>query len=192
MPPPRLWSTMSSEICETGSFPPDGGVGDLAWQLFDTKGAFEKWLRLTTAPPVEWQAHQPDAVKSEPIKLDHEGAKCDVTFAGVLRVEGLLKGSISSPNGTLVMSEQGRIEADIDVRVAVINGYMEGNIWARDHVVLDRNARVTGNIHTPFLAVRGGAQFEGNSFLIEQNQKEIESKISVGTANRAIARFAGP
>jgi cytoskeletal protein CcmA (bactofilin family) len=65
------------------------------------------------------------------------------------------------------MTDQGRIEADVAVRVALIDGRLEGNIRATEHVVLDSNAWVSGNIHTPSLSIRHGAVFEGRSFLLE-------------------------
>lgn len=89
----------------------------------------------------------------------------EVTFSGLLRVDGPMKSNIRSADGTLVMTEHGHIKADIDVRIAVIDGYLEGKLNASHHVILDRNARVEGNIHTPSLTVRDGAVFKGCSFV---------------------------
>ncbi len=63
------------------------------------------------------------------------------------------------------MTEQAHIQADVDVRIAVIDGCLEGNLKASHHVILDRNAWVEGNIHTPSLTVRDGAVFKGCSFV---------------------------
>jgi cytoskeletal protein CcmA (bactofilin family) len=115
--------------------------------LFDTKTMFEKWLSL----------------------LERDNSKaasdCEVTFEGVLKVDGLWRNNIRSAYGTLVMTDQGRVEADIDVRIAFIDGYFDGNLRASEQVVLERNARVYGNIHSPVLAIRDGAVFDGNSFV---------------------------
>jgi len=90
------------------------------------------------------------------------GSKCELTFEGVLHFEGYTVGNIRSPEGTLVLSKEGRVDADIDVGKAVISGTVTGNINAPDGVILDSDARVAGQIHTRMLSVRVGALFEGD------------------------------
>jgi len=96
-----------------------------------------------------------------------EASNCDVVFDGILKVEGALKGNILSAHGTLLMTARGHVQADVDVLVAIIDGYLEGNLRAIEHVVLNSKARVAGDIHTPSLLIRDGAVFEGNSFFLE-------------------------
>jgi len=43
------------------------------------------------------------------------------------------------------------------VLVAIIDGYLEGNLRAIEHVVLNSKARVAGDIHMPSLSIRDGA-----------------------------------
>ena len=50
-----------------------------------------------------------------------------------------------------MLTEQAHIQADVDVRIAVIDGYLEGNLKASHALILERNARVGRNIHTPSL-----------------------------------------
>jgi cytoskeletal protein CcmA (bactofilin family) len=83
----------------------------------------------------------------------------------VLHFDGYSIGNITSPDGTLVLSRRGRIEADINVGVAVISGSVTGNITASERVVLEGDARVTGQIQTPALSVRLGAIFDGDCVL---------------------------
>jgi cytoskeletal protein CcmA (bactofilin family) len=78
-----------------------------------------------------------------------------------LHFDGYSFGPISSPEGTLVLTSRGRIEADVDVRVAIINGWVTGNITATERVVLESEARVTGQILTRALSVKLGAVFDG-------------------------------
>lgn len=114
----------------------------------DTRQLFEQWMQCLETPAT-----------MEP----------DVVFDGVLRVDGLVKGSVRSAHGTLVMTEQGHIRADVDVRVAYIDGLLEGSLRATEEVVLNRNARVAGDIYTPSLSIKDGAVFEGKSFVLERN-----------------------
>jgi cytoskeletal protein CcmA (bactofilin family) len=138
-------------ITEAGDALQTGSGGDVSAFLFDTKTIFEKWLTLLGRTSSK------------------AASDCEVTFEGVLKVDGLWRNNIRSAYGTLVMTDQGRVEADIDVRIALIDGYFDGNLRASEQVVLERNARVSGNIHTPVLAIRDGAVFDGNSFVLGSN-----------------------
>ena len=144
----------------------DAVIEEAAAPFFDTRSAFEKWLQsLTTSSDTQ-----------APDRLEGVGSShSEVLFDGILRVDGFLRGNIRSAYGTLVMTNQGRIEADVDVRIAIIDGYLEGNLRATEHVVLNPSARVAGNIHTPSLSIRDGAVFEGTSFFLERS---VYSEIS--------------
>jgi len=86
----------------------------------------------------------------------------NASFKGMMRVDGHLSGKISSGDGTLIVSTNGLVEADVEVAVAKIYGTVRGNINATGMLELGRTARVTGNISTPSLIIEGGAVFEGD------------------------------
>ncbi len=85
----------------------------------------------------------------------------DADFKGMLRVDGRISGSINSEEGTLIVSTNGLIDADIDVAVAQIYGTVNGDIIARQRIEMGRVAKVTGDIHTPILVIEDGATYEG-------------------------------
>ena len=129
---------------------------------FDTSLSFDRWLQDTqqvrnhpVPEPADEEAESGMYIGSFP------GSNCEITFEGVLHFDGYSIGDISSPDGTLVLTKRGRIEADINVRVAVINGWVTGDITSSERVVLESEARVTGQIYTPALSVRLGAIFDG-------------------------------
>ncbi|MCP5230139.1 polymer-forming cytoskeletal protein [Accumulibacter sp.] len=87
-----------------------------------------------------------------------------LTFSGGLRVDGEVHGSISSDDaqpGTLVISEQARVEGKISVSHAVINGTVVGPIVATDSLELLPNARVTGDVEYQRIEIQLGAVVEG-------------------------------
>jgi cytoskeletal protein CcmA (bactofilin family) len=86
----------------------------------------------------------------------------EVAFKGMLRVDGHLTGTIISEKGTLIVSSGGRVDADINVATAKINGSIHGNIVANERIELGRTAQVHGDIQTPVLIIEQGAVFEGN------------------------------
>lgn len=63
--------------------------------------------------------------------------------------------------GTLVVTEHGKLQADVEVTTAVIDGVFKGKITATESVLLENHALVIGEIHTPTLTIRGGAIIEG-------------------------------
>lgn len=86
----------------------------------------------------------------------------EAVFKGMLRVDGHLTGQIKSDEGTLIVSSGGRVDANINVAVAKINGIINGDIVARERLEFGRAAQVRGDIQTPVLIIEQGAIFEGN------------------------------
>jgi len=140
---------------------------------FDPSALFERWLQqLEPGQPV-WpessEVESPD--DSEFFIGSFPGSNCEVAFEGVLHFDGYSIGNITSPDGTLVLTKRGRIEADINVGVAVIAGSVTGNITASERVVLESDARVTGQIETPALSIRLGAIFDGECVLTSDKKR---------------------
>ena len=136
---------------------------------FDLSLHFDQWLRDLQPGQKALAPKSPDTgeEESEIYIGSFPSSDCEVTFEGVLHFDGYSIGNISSPDGMLVLTKRGRIEADINVGVAVIAGSVTGNITATRRVVLESEARVTGQIQTPALSVRLGAVFDGDCLLIQ-------------------------
>jgi cytoskeletal protein CcmA (bactofilin family) len=92
----------------------------------------------------------------------------EASFKGMLRVDGHLSGKVHSDEGTLIVSTNGLIDANIEVAVAQIQGTVNGDIIATKRIELGRVAKVTGNIQTPSLVIEHGAMFEGNCRMTQQ------------------------
>ena len=89
----------------------------------------------------------------------------DLEFTGGLRVDGHIKGHVSaqdSSNGTLVLSESGIIEGDVNVPHVVINGNIKGNIASTGHVELQASANISGDIHYKAVEMELGAVLNGS------------------------------
>lgn len=119
----------------------------------------------------------------------------ETNFQAMLRVDGHLTGRVSSENGTLIVGSGGRVDADIMVAAASINGTINGDIIALERVELGRTARVVGNIQAPRLVIEDGALFEGSCSMVKAKdaleQRIIEANRSqyVGqeTEERAVS-----
>lgn len=91
----------------------------------------------------------------------------EANFKGMLRVDGGLSGRVSSADGTLIVSTNGRVDANVEVAVAQIFGTVNGDIIASKRIEMGRVAKVTGNIQTPALVIENGAVFEGSCRMVQ-------------------------
>jgi cytoskeletal protein CcmA (bactofilin family) len=84
----------------------------------------------------------------------------DMETEGVVRIEGRIQGTVRA--GSQVLVGQGaRVEGDLHTREAVIGWDVVGSIHATERVELQATAAVTGNIHTPRIAVMEGGKVSG-------------------------------
>ncbi|MDQ2920155.1 MAG: polymer-forming cytoskeletal protein [Acidobacteriota bacterium] len=99
--------------------------------------------------------------------------KGNLNFEDALSFYDHFEDKISS-KGTLVVTEHGKLQADVEVTMAMIDGIFKGNITATEGVVLENHALVIGDIYTPELTIRGGAIIEGKVRFDERPQTSWE------------------
>jgi cytoskeletal protein CcmA (bactofilin family) len=100
----------------------------------------------------------------------------EATFKAMLRVDGHLSGRVSSGSGTLIVGANGKVDANVEVAVAVIHGTINGDIIATQRLELGRAAKVNGNIQTPSLVIEQGGIFEGSCKMLQMSQAADKSK----------------
>jgi cytoskeletal protein CcmA (bactofilin family) len=100
----------------------------------------------------------------------------EATFKAMLRVDGHLSGRVSSGSGTLIVGANGKVDANIEVAVAVIHGTINGDIIATQRLELGRAAKVNGNIQTPSLVIEQGGIFEGSCKMLQMSAAVDKSK----------------
>ncbi len=88
----------------------------------------------------------------------------NVTFSGGLRIDGIVRGNVTTANGetgTLVVSEQARVDGEIKVSHVVVNWMVNGPIIANDFLELQAKAKVLGDIEYRTLEMHLGAIVQG-------------------------------
>ncbi|MGD8534586.1 MAG: polymer-forming cytoskeletal protein [Candidatus Aminicenantes bacterium] len=83
----------------------------------------------------------------------------DLNFKGSFRIDGSFKGNINSES-TLIVGENGKLEAEIKIGYIVVNGEIKGNIQAKEKVEITSTGRVIGSVTAPKLIVEEGAYLE--------------------------------
>lgn len=88
---------------------------------------------------------------------------------GASRIGGKIDGQIVS-EGLLIIEEEAVITAEIKADEAIIQGRVQGKLHATGRVELCASSQFDGDIITPILVVREGAQFNGQSTMIRKDE----------------------
>ena len=94
----------------------------------------------------------------------------EVSFRDMVRVNGYIAGSVCSKKGTLIVDSGARVDAKVDVAIAIIGGTVNGDIVAHERIEIGPNARIYGNIWTRSIEIKNGAIFEGVCMMIATEQ----------------------
>jgi cytoskeletal protein CcmA (bactofilin family) len=91
-----------------------------------------------------------------------EGSELEgnLTFSGVVRINGRFVGQITSPDA-LIVGVPAAIDGTLHVGSANIGGFVKGLIVARERIELQKTARVEGTLNAPAIIVHEGAQIIG-------------------------------
>lgn len=110
----------------------------------------------------------------------------DIKFTGSLVVEGTVTGNIVCEEGSaakLQIFDSGFICGEIRVPTVVINGRVQGDVYASEHVELAAHAVVDGTVHYKLIEMVKGAQVNG-SLVFAKNPGEPVITISDKAENK--------
>ncbi len=99
----------------------------------------------------------------------------DLCFTGGLRIDGEVRGNViaaDGPDHVLIVSEYARIEGEVRCANLVVNGYIEGAVFASEVLELQPKGRIIGNVHYKLLEIHGGATVTG-TLTHEQNGEPV-------------------
>ncbi len=87
--------------------------------------------------------------------------KGDITAQEPLTIAGQVDGSIDVSGHRLVVTEAGRVTANITAHTMVIGGVVCGRLNAAGTILVKQTATVEGEIAAPSVCVDDGAQLQG-------------------------------
>ena len=115
------------------------------------------------------------SISNAPTTLISEGTKVvgDVTFAGNLEILGSVVGNIISEqeSARVRVLNGGSVQGDILSSLVEVNGFIKGNIYARDRLCLESQCEVNGSVHYSLMEMQPGAQVVG-SCIYQQPQPD--------------------
>ena len=88
----------------------------------------------------------------------------DIKFADQLYINGHVTGNIAADHAgtaTVIISDEGSVKGEIRVPDVIINGTVEGNVYASGKLELAAKARVSGNVYYALIEMQLGAMVDG-------------------------------
>ncbi|MDT8311208.1 MAG: polymer-forming cytoskeletal protein [Methylophaga sp.] len=102
--------------------------------------------------------------------------KGDIHFSGGLRIDGAVTGNIIADQdeaAMLTLSEKGRVQGEIHVSNQLINGRVNGHIYASEHVELAEKAQINGNVFYHLLEMAMGAEVNGQLVHVSEEDRVL-------------------
>jgi cytoskeletal protein CcmA (bactofilin family) len=119
---------------------------------------------VTTAPPA------PTAAANEPPRRNLPSAtigpsifiKGDLSGEEDLVIEGRVEGKVDLKQNNVTVGKNGRVRADVFGKVVIIEGEVDGNVFAREQAILRQSGAIRGNITAPRVVLEDGSRFKGS------------------------------
>jgi cytoskeletal protein CcmA (bactofilin family) len=101
----------------------------------------------------------------------------DVRFTGTLHLDGRIEGSVLGEGSSAVftLSEHGQVQGEVRVPHAMINGQVNGDIYASERLELAAQARVVGDVRYNSLEMVAGAQVNGR--MAHQGEDHVQREL---------------
>ena len=95
-----------------------------------------------------------------------------------IRLDGTIEGSIESSSDnqvTVAIGHTGLVHGDVRAHRVLVNGQVDGNIYAREKCELHETSKVKGDIHYGLLGIEHGAEILGLMVKKIEATGEVES-----------------
>jgi cytoskeletal protein CcmA (bactofilin family) len=88
----------------------------------------------------------------------------DISFSGGLHIDGIVRGNVKGEEdgtATLILSEFGEVEGEINVPNMVLNGKVIGDVQSSGRVELAPKSRISGRVYYNLIEMAIGAEVNG-------------------------------
>lgn len=123
------------------------------------------------------------ASASEPGPSAVVGSK--ITFKGELSgdedllIQGHVEGTITLKGNQLTIGRLGKVKANISAKSIIVDGEVEGDMVAEEHIAINAQSLVKGNIIAERVTLEDGAKFRGSIDM------DIDDKPAITSSYRA-------
>jgi cytoskeletal protein CcmA (bactofilin family) len=105
-------------------------------------------------------------------------------FSGGMRVDGVIRGNATAqPDqaGTLVVSENARIDGEVHAAHIVVSGTIVGPVHATETLELQAGSRIKGDVYYKSIEMVQGSIVEGRMVHQGEEVKSVELKLATGS-----------
>ena len=82
----------------------------------------------------------------------------DVTGEEDLVVDGVIEGTVNLKENNLVVSENGKVTANVNARIIRVDGEVKGELRGTEQVSISPTGKVSGDIRAPRVVLEDGCQ----------------------------------
>jgi cytoskeletal protein CcmA (bactofilin family) len=102
-----------------------------------------------------------------------------------LLIEGEVSGTVQLKSNCLTIGSQGKVKADVYAHTVYVEGFVEGEIYGSERVVIRKTAQVNGNVTSPRVSLDEGARFKGSIEMDNESKRAAPKGIPAGDTNKA-------
>lgn len=106
--------------------------------------------------------------------------KGELTADEDLVIHGRIEGSIVHTQ-RLTIGPQGRVQADVQAQLVIVEGTIDGNIRAGKSVAVREGANVKGDIAAPSVSILEGAHFNGHVDMNKDQAADLDATVVART-----------
>ena len=115
--------------------------------------------------------------------------KGDLSGEEDLVIEGRVEGKVDLKQNNVTVGKNGRVKADVFGKVVIVEGEVDGNVFAREQAILRQAGAIRGNITSPRVVLEDGSRFKGSIDM--EAPKEMGGSSSRHESNRPEPVAAG-
>lgn len=108
-----------------------------------------------------------------------------------LTVEGRITGTVELKSNTLTIGSHGHVEARVYAHTILVEGTVNGDLYASERISIRQSARIEGNIYAPRISLEDGARFRGSIDMDTDNEAFRKAFSSPSTKPTSESRPSG-
>ena len=113
--------------------------------------------------------------------------KGDLSGDEDLVIEGRVEGKIDLKQHNVTIGKNGRVHADVFGNTVVVEGEVDGNLFALQQAILRQSGAVRGNITAPRVMLEDGSRFRGS---IDMESKDAAKPAAAAQGSQPAAAHA--
>ncbi len=110
----------------------------------------------------------------------------NITAKDTIRIEGTVKGDVSS-EGILIVSSSGKIIGNVKGSSIMVSGTIQGDMDSNGRIEVSATGRINGNIKTKSLIIDENAVFQGQCTMNTQENTLKAAEYKAGAAKEDTA-----